>query len=266
LGRPTRERRTDSEGGGLLRTLSGLDPRGRYVIVLRHAERHPTPERHWGAEKGWTRTLTERGHRSAREFGMRLPNFRRLTVAYSAATRCRQTALDIALGFRFAHRGSEVRIGGSDLRLSKLHFGALGASALRELRRRGEAWGFAAGATASRNNGKDAEFFGAGAPSAVVAALEDARRDPLGTARILVGHRVGLFRTAQRVFGREAGGRWRIRNLDGIVFRLGSGSSVTALRDGRRRRVARWERLREPHSNAGRALASLRRARSRAAK
>jgi broad specificity phosphatase PhoE len=220
----------------MLRALSSLDPRGRYVIVVRHAERGWTPQREIGSPSGWTRPLTPNGRKSAREFGERLPAFHRLTLAYSSVPRCRQTALEIAIGFGRTHRSAEIRLRGIDERLSRLRLRASGPAALDVMRERG--WlARASGGRAPSSSSARPRASGRAVPDAVAAALLEAYRDPPGSLRILVGHRVGVFRISERVFGPDALGRRRIRFLDGVVFRLGPDETVTAMRHGRRRRM-----------------------------
>jgi hypothetical protein len=207
---------------------------------MRHAERQSTPRSDLASGWRWSRPVTMQGHRLARDFGEQLPAFRRLSVAYSSVPRCRQTAIDIVVGYHRTHPEAPIFIEGIDEGLTgqRLRSWRGGSDSGGRPDRSGRWIRLEGDGRARRSGGSGPRPpRDAGVPEAVASALERAGDDPPGSARILVGHRAGLFRVGRRVFGNALLGRRTVGYLDGIVFRLGPDGAVTAHGAGR------WKRL-----------------------
>ncbi|MFX1497025.1 MAG: histidine phosphatase family protein [Promethearchaeota archaeon] len=79
----------------LIKKLSKFSEKSKLILILRHSERLEPKEIGDGIELH----LTEKGHKMAHLFGLKLPKERQIRIYHSVAARCKETAVDILKGF-----------------------------------------------------------------------------------------------------------------------------------------------------------------------
>jgi len=221
-----------SEGTGeqTLRTLSGIPPRSRVALLIRHSEREGPRLEEQPASVVDEWQLTPRGRNLARRFGTLLPAFDHLVLSHTPVPRTRDTAEEIANGFRALRPSSEVRVDGPDLGLGLTTFYAIDRARRDDLRQH-------LGWSRFLRAWLDGEI-----PPTVLTPAREAvsdlvgrihsqvQRSPESSLRLAVGHDVNLFVVREVLFGSRPGGRSPIDFLDGVA--------LTWEKDGRW--VARW--------------------------
>jgi len=170
---------------------------------------HPNPEEAW--------QLTAQGRTDARDFGRRIPAFAHLFLTHSRIARTRDTALEIASGFREAHPNSIVEIEGVDPALSLTTYYARNQT-LREQ------WKEKLGLQFYD------EWLRGQIPKEVLAPVREAVSDlverlhsrielsPVSSLALAVSHDVYIFAVRQALFGRRAAEWPSIGYLDGVIL------------------------------------------------
>ena len=220
-----------SEVGGeeTLRNLQGIPLQSRATLFIRHSAREegPTEGRSTTSEDSWQ--LTPQGRIHAHQFGRKIPPFTHLFLNHTRIARTRDTADEIAAGFRETHPGSLVEIEGVDPALG------LTTSYARDMALR-DHWKEKLGVQFYHG------WLGGQIPSNVLAPAEEAvadlvdrfrtkiGRSPESTLFLAVSHDVYIFAMREVLFGNRVIERPWIGYLDGILLTW----------DPTGRLVARW--------------------------
>ena len=174
--------------------------------------------------------LTPHGHGESRRFGQSLPRGLNLVVGYSPVPRCVETATGIMNGYSHVDSGSISDIGIDDS-LAVTHFFAKDRNAMESYREKVGGLPFlrewldgSLPVGMMRSPSEVRQFVVSG-----VSKDLKARQAPL--LRLWVGHDYGLILLVETIFGeRFKEVKW-IPYLDGIVFCLSRGGSLTATWD-----------------------------------
>jgi hypothetical protein len=217
-------------GDRLIRTIKSIEC-DRIGIILRHSVRDHG-RRGEVANPNMTAGLTSHGHTESKRFGQSLPGGFNLVVGYSPVPRCMETAAGIMNGYSHVNSGSISDIGIDDS-LAVTHFFAKDRNAMESHREQVgglpflREWLDGSLPVGMMKPPSEVKQF---VVSSVSKDLK-ARQAPL--LRLWVGHDYGLILLIETIFG----GRFKeikwIPYLDGIVFCLSRGGSLTATWDGK---------------------------------
>lgn len=202
----------------------------RIGVILRHSVREQGVSG-GVANPDMTAGLTPHGHEESKRFGESLPRGLNLVVGYSPVPRCVETAAGIMEGYSRLNSGSPTDAGTDDS-LAVTHFFAKDGPAMESYRAKVGGMPFLRGwldgtiPPGMMTLPAEVKRF---VLNAVRSELE-ARRAPL--LRLWVGHDYGLILLVETIFGGRFGESKWVPYLDGIVFCLRKGGSLTAAWDG----------------------------------
>jgi broad specificity phosphatase PhoE len=208
---------SEARGEETLRNLGGIPLQSRAVLFIRHSAREegPAEDPNTASEESWQ--LTPQGRVHAQQFGRRIPPFAHLFLTHTRIARTRDTAEEIAAGFRESHPASQVELQGVDPALGLTTFYA------RDMALR-DHWKEKLGVQFYHG------WLGGQIPSNVLAPVEEAiadllerfrtkvERSPESTLLIAVSHDVYIFAMREVLFGNRATERPWIGYLDGILL------------------------------------------------
>jgi broad specificity phosphatase PhoE len=234
---------SEARGDDTLRNLHSIPLQSRAALFVRHSAREemPAEDPQNSAEETWQ--LTPQGRLHAHNFGRKLPPFAHLFLTHTRIARTRDTAEEIAAGFRESHADLHVELEGVDPALGLTSFYARN-TALRDHWKQKLGMQFYDG------------WLGGRIPSNVLAPVEEAvtdlvgrfhskiERSPPSSLHIAVSHDVYIFAMREVLFGgRSKEWPW-IGYLDGILLDWNPAGHL----------VARWrnETAREHLKRAGR--------------
>jgi hypothetical protein len=208
---------SETRGEETLRNLRGIPLQSRAALFIRHSAREEVraQDPHTSAEESWQ--LTPQGRVHAHHFGRKIPPFAHLFLTHTRIARTRDTAEEIAAGFRESRPDSHVEMEGVDPALGLTTFYA------RDMGLR-DHWKEKLGV--QFYNG----WLGGQIPSNVLAPVEEAvtdlvgrfhsriERSPESSLLLAVTHDVYIFAMHEVLFGRRANEWPWIGYLDGILL------------------------------------------------
>ncbi len=207
----------ESADGSTLRLVRALSPDGRATLVIRHAERDQSAEgvEPPASEDRWQ--LTASGRDQARRFGARIPPFRHVYLTHTRIARTRDTASEIADGFRRVHPQSKVELAGIDPALSLTTFYARDPE-LRDRWRAKLGEGFYHGWIAGAVPPEAIAPVGVAVADLVARLRTRAEGEPESALHVAVSHDVFVTAIREVLFGPWLGAQPPVGFLEGVLL------------------------------------------------
>jgi broad specificity phosphatase PhoE len=209
-----------------LQLVRSIPLQSRSALLIRHSNREEglTQDPNTALEETWQ--LTPEGRRHARNFGRKLPPFAHLMLTHTRIARTRDTADEIAAGFRASHPGLHAEVQGVDPALGLTTFYARDM-ALRDHWKQKLGVQFYYGWLGGQIPSSVLAPAGEAVTDLVVRLRSKVEKSPESSLLIAISHDVYVFAAREILLGRHAEGRPWIGYLDGLLLNWDSGGHLT---------------------------------------